>query len=321
MTTNDPAAHAAAWYARLHADDARSEDAAALDRWMRDDAANALAWRDVRDTDMALDLIRDDPAIAALRAEAVGNAAPARDWRRAAIAAALFVTVGVGTVAIVGRNGDAPTPAAPAPLRYAAADAIRRVALTDGSVVTLDAGSAIDVAAMGAQRRIVLRSGRAGFAVAKDPAHPFVVAAGTASVTALGTHFTVERRGADVAVALTEGRVRVDTPAGSRTMSPGQVLSTAGGRQRLDDRGAEGAAEWQDGRLTFAATPLRDVVAQLQRYDRRRIVIADPGLAAHPYSGSLKTQGGTDALVAALEAYRIARVTRRDADRIELAPR
>ena len=66
MTTDDPAARAAAWYARLHADDARSEDTEALDRWMRDDAANALAWRDVHDTDAALDQIRDDPAIAAL---------------------------------------------------------------------------------------------------------------------------------------------------------------------------------------------------------------------------------------------------------------
>ncbi|MBY0302688.1 MULTISPECIES: FecR family protein [Sphingomonas] len=321
MTTDDPAARAAAWYARLHADDARSEDTEALDRWMRDDAANALAWRDVHDTDAALDQIRDDPAIAALRADALGDAAPVRHWRRSAIAAALLITVGVGTFAIVERDEATTTAAAPTPRHYAAIDAIRRVTLTDGSVVTLDAGSAIDVAPMGTQRRIVLRSGRAGFAVAKDAAHPFVVTAGAASVTALGTHFTVERRGPDVTVALTEGRVRVDTPAGSRMMIPGQVLSTAGGRPTLDDRGAEGAAEWQSGRLTFAATPLRDVVAQLQRYDRRRIVIADPGLAAHLYSGSLKTQGGTDALVAALEAYRIARVTRRDADRIELAPR
>ncbi|KAK0340775.1 hypothetical protein LTR94_029103, partial [Friedmanniomyces endolithicus] len=169
-------------------------DTEALDRWMRDDAANALAWRDVHDTDAALDQIRDDTAIAALRADALGDAAPVRHWRRSAIAAALLITVGVGTFAIVERDEATTTAAAPTPRHYAATDAIGRITLTDGSVVTLDAGSAIDVAPMGTQRRIVLRSGRAGFAVAKDAAHPFVVTAGAASVTALGTHFTVERR-------------------------------------------------------------------------------------------------------------------------------
>jgi len=115
--------------------------------------------------------------------------------------------------------------------------------------------------------------------------------------------------------------VRVQTPAGARVLAPGQVLRARGAVIALAANGAAAATDWQRGRLTFSAVPLAAVAAQLARYDARRIVIRDPALAAHPFSGSLRTRDGAPALVAALEAYGVARVSARDADWIELAPR
>ncbi|MEH3047239.1 FecR family protein [Sphingomonas adhaesiva] len=322
----DAAAQAAEWYARLRADDADATDRAAADRWRRADAAHdeAAARLDALDADLSS--LADDPALAALRAEARGGAVrpPVQRWPFLATAAALLAVVGTGT--LLSRRDDlAPihTHATAGPARYATAvGEQRRIRLPDGSVMTLDAASAVAVPAQREERRVELLAGRAAFAVAKDRAHPFVVATGDNSVTAVGTHFTVER-GVDGAmtVALTEGVVRVATPRGTRTLAAGQVLATTPRSLAVADHRADDAAGWQDGRLTFAATPLADVATALQRYDTRRIVIRDAALAAHPFSGSLRTRGGTDALVAALEAYGTARATHPDARTIVLTPR
>ena len=310
---NDPAAAAAAWYARTRAEDAGVEDVAALDRWMRQDAANAVAWGRVEGVDAMLRGVADDPAIAALRAEALAPARRATPWRHYAAAAAMVAGVGVATMLAV-----RPIPASkvPSAIRYASGTGeVRPVGLADGSTMTLDATSTAEVAPFGAERRVSLTGGRALFAVAKDPAHPFTVTAADLAVTALGTRFSVERRDGSTEVALVEGSVRVTTPLGTRTLVPGQVLTLAGDRLRLATGAADG---WAEGRLDFSATPLSDVVATLARYEPTRIVIRDRPLAAHPFSGTLKTHGGAEALVAALNAYGVARVAKRDGDTIEL---
>lgn len=323
----DPAARAAGWYARLRADDADAVDRAAAERWRRADPAHDAAAARVDSLDTALTGVADDPAIAALRAQALGTASarPAvQRWPIFATAAALAAVIGTGTI-LSHRDQAEPAHAhttAGATHYATAVGEQRRIRLPDGSIMTLDAASAVSIPHRVNDRRVDLLAGRAAFAVQKDRAHPFVVATEGNTVTALGTHFTVER-GADGAmtVALTEGVVRVVTPAATRTMAAGQVLTTTARSVAVADGRAADDAGWQDGRLTFAATPLSQVVAALQRYDARRIVIRDARLAAHPFSGSLRTAGGTDALVAALEAYGTARATRPDATTIVLTPR
>jgi transmembrane sensor len=85
---------------------------------------------------------------------------------------------------------------------------VRTVALQDGSVVTLNTQSTIDVAYSRRDRRIQLISGEALFDVAKDASRPFLVSAGLAEVRAVGTSFTVSRVGAEpVEVMVREGVV------------------------------------------------------------------------------------------------------------------
>lgn len=326
----DAAAQAAAWYARLNAGDATAQDRAAHERWRQADAAHGTAVARIEALDAALGQVKDDPALAALRADARAPAARphAQYWPITAIAAALVAVIATGTLLPVPHDDGTSAPtvqtqAATGAVRYATAvGEQRRVRLPDGSIMMLDAASSVIVPPQHGERRVELHAGRAAFAVAKDRAHPFVVATSDSTVTALGTHFTVERGGtAAMTVALTEGAVRVATPLGARVLAPGQVLTMTTRAVAVARDGAQEAAGWQEGRLTFAATPLAQVAAALQRYDARHIVIRDAALAAHPFSGSLRTRGGTDALVAALEAYGTARVTRRDATTIVLTPR
>lgn len=326
-TPTDPVAAAARWYARAHADAPSDEDAARLDAWIRADAAHGAAWDKVERTHDDLGTLADDPAIAALRREALGDRPRGASgggrgrlapWRLAAAAA---LVAGIGTAGLVGLEALRPSHAAAATVRYATAvGEIRTVRLPDGTDMTLDAGSQARVAAPGATRRVFVDRGRAMFAVAKDKAHPFVVTVGDTGVTALGTHFSVERRGRDKVVALTEGSVRVATPAGARTLSPGEVLTAGAGRLAVTP-GAQEESGWVNGRLAFTAMPLAQVADTLNRYDARRLVIRDAALAARPYSGSLRTAGGSAALIAALTATGVARVVAEDERSVTLAAR
>ncbi|MEG1029854.1 MAG: FecR domain-containing protein, partial [Brevundimonas sp.] len=74
----------------------------------------------------------------------------------------------------------------------------RLVQLADGSSVRLDTASRVRVRFDGDRRFIELQEGQAFFTVAHDASRPFVVAAGDARVTALGTVFDVRRDGAGV---------------------------------------------------------------------------------------------------------------------------
>ena len=68
---------------------------------------------------------------------------------------------------------------------------------------------------------LVLERGRATFEVAPNPRRVFRAEAGSVSVEALGTAFSVERRGQLVGVSVQHGRVRVAWPTGSQELGAG----------------------------------------------------------------------------------------------------
>ncbi len=322
MTGVDPdtqaAEEAARWYARIRADDADDRARAAFRHWRMAGPANARAWSAVSRAEDGLAMVGDDPAIQAMIAAARADRAPAprRHWQPFAAAAAVALVVGLSATVALQASDDRERIQ-----HVAATDGLRHLRLPDGSTMTLDVGTAVTVRAPAGERRITVDRGRAMFAVAKDAAHPFVVSAGDGSVTALGTNFAVETAASGLTVALVEGSVRVVTPVLARTLVPGDVLTVKDGAARLRRDAADTATGWQRGVLTFDALPLAQVVAALNHHAGPRIILADPALAAHPFSGVLHTRGGAEALASALEAYGTARVAERSSDRIVLKAR
>ena len=69
------------------------------------------------------------------------------------------------------------------------------IALSDGTIVTLDTQSELEAIERSSRREVFLTRGRAYFRVAKDPSRPFIVHANERSVRALGTAFTVWNEG------------------------------------------------------------------------------------------------------------------------------
>ena len=166
----------------------------------------------------------------------------------------------------------------------------RRLALTDGSRVTLSGKSGVAVHFAQGSRRVVLDHGQVFFEVAQDTARPFTVVAGGAEIRVTGTKFDVRKVGDDVRVSVLEGRVELRrhgllpmlTPA-----EPERVL-TAGLRSELAPGAAHftreapvavAAGDWRSGRLFYHEAPIEDIVADLQRYSTVRVRIDDPAVA------------------------------------------
>ena len=159
-----------------------------------------------------------------------------------------------------------------------------RQVLPDGSELTLDAQSQADVRFYATHRHVQLGAGAAFFSVARDTARPFVVDAGAARITVLGTRFSVELTGDAVEVQVESGHVRVQAldshgrPGEPMLLEDGQasrVLGPSGGEAGLGriERLAvapAAAAPWRTGLLVFDATPLRDAVQRLNRYGGAR---------------------------------------------------
>jgi len=102
-------------------------------------------------------------------------------------------------------------PAAAGPdvlLASTAAHEVRKVILTDGTIIWLKGNSSLTYPSefSGAERNITL-TGEALFEVAKDPAHPFIVSSGDFKTTVLGTSFNLKTTPQKVEVLVLTGKV------------------------------------------------------------------------------------------------------------------
>lgn len=179
--------------------------------------------------------------------------------------------------------------------------------LPDGSEVRLGAQSSISLNFSKDTRFLVLEAGEAYFAVAKD-ARPFVVQAGSVAVRAVGTQFNVRRAAERTYVAVSEGTVEVteeatgQAPGGlvagaaDASARPRAIRVQAGEQVAADTRTTAMAVEpvtrtaigaWQKGRLQFSNEPLRLVVATVNRYSERQIVVTHQALRDLSVTGTV----------------------------------
>jgi transmembrane sensor len=169
--------------------------------------------------------------------------------------------------------------------------------LTDGSHIELNTDTKIEVAYSDAERRIDLDRGEAFFSVAKDKARPFIVDAGHYRVVAVGTAFSVYREGDAIEVLVTEGKVRIERDPALR-QGTGPLLVAAGHKADIDADApvVRSVAEteydhqlgWREGLLVFDDQPLREVAAEFNRYNRQKLVIADPKVGDITVGGTFR---------------------------------
>ncbi|WP_162925289.1 FecR family protein [Aurantiacibacter odishensis] len=198
--------------------------------------------------------------------------------------------------------------------------------LPDGSKLTLNTASHVRVNYTAENRNLQLLEGEALFEVAKDRSRPFIVTAGSQQVVALGTVFSVRRSGEEAEVLLLEGEVRVDLI--SQSIGANSAHMMAGERLRiLPDRSfaisrsnLAQATSWRSGRLVFDQTPLRDVLAEFNRYSGPQYVLKGEELGDLLVSGTFRIRSA-EHFSAALEAGFPVKVAKRgDANILEVSP-
>lgn len=180
--------------------------------------------------------------------------------------------------------------------------------LEDGSVITLNTLTGIQVEFGQDERSIQLITGEALFNVAKDPQRPFRVHTDHTIIRAIGTLFNVRQRGEDTTVTVVEGTidVRPPSPVSGELSSSGvengdlvvlkpvyvaaghQVTVFSGSNQVIEipAAGVERVVSWRERRLEFSSKPLSAVVDEFNLYNDARIVLRDSFLADRLVSGS-----------------------------------
>jgi len=152
-----------------------------------------------------------------------------------------------------------------------------------------------------------LRSGEGYFSVAPNKARPFVVKAGELNVRAVGTEFNVRRSDGRVVVTVTKGTVDVYPGAAEQSAvdtdgfthpGPGGVRVSEGNEVTwaLDKKSptvaaidSKHAATWRQGRLEYIQEPLSSVIADVNRYASREIVIANKEVGEMSFTGTVLT--------------------------------
>lgn len=278
---------AALWRSRQEQPEWSAADQAALDAWLEESTAHRVAW------------LRMEYGWRKVgRLSVLRGATPAEErrpllsrWRPAAMAAGLALVVGLGSLVATQQLGGRKV--------YATELGGHATApLADGSKIELNTDTRVRVALAEEQRTVWLDRGEAYFDVAKDPDRPFVVFAGGRKVTVLGTRFSVRRDGDRVLVAVAEGKVRVDPLRPTAPIPPAVV--TGGDVVIADDIATlvtpksaarvESELAWRRGLLMFDKSTLGDAVDEINRYNRKKLVVDDADAAAIRITGSFEAE-------------------------------
>lgn len=168
----------------------------------------------------------------------------------------------------------------------------RSFALSDGTIVHLNAESALSMRFGLFSRRVELSRGQASFIVAQDR-RPFAVHAAGLQIQDIGTTFDVSLHREQARIGVTEGRVHITSDAGEDRLL---ADLRAGQSARVDYRDhavsvsqedVDTMTAWWDRRIVFRDEPLREVAEQFNRLNAVRLRIDDASAGALRLTGNL----------------------------------
>jgi transmembrane sensor len=190
---------------------------------------------------------------------------------------------------------------------------LREIALPDGSVASLDAGSAIAVDYRPDVRRITLLSGQAFFEVAHNAERPFTVSADDVAVVFNGSAFVVNWTAHAISLAVQSGTVELAV-AGSGDkarlgIGQGWTYDRAAGTASRGDVQPANVALWRSRRLVVHDATFDEIMEEIGRHTSGAIVVRDEPLKQQMVSGVFDLSRPTEALEALAGSQR-ARLTR-----------
>ncbi len=209
--------------------------------------------------------------------------------------------------------------------------------LSDGTVVTLNAGSTLNVSSdYGINNRIVRLDGEGYFNIARDTSRPFVVQTSFLNVRALGTEFNVKAYSVDRTIETTlvsgsvqiepvkeinQGKITVLKPnqkvtfykedsvfisgsgekekeALTRTESVKKIRTAAPARLVTEDVNVDPVTSWKENRWIFEQQSLAQIAVDLERKFDVQIVFDSEKLKSYRFTGTILAEPIEQVLVA-----------------------
>lgn len=304
MTEGSVEDHAEEWLIFIYSGDAREDDLARFHRWLDEDPIHMATYRrverqwrnlvmDAAYSDVKHDLA-DDSTNVVVPLDFGDNRSrkSARQSLKARPRKNLFgLAAGMAAVFIAGILGFLIV-GLPESGRYVTTPGeIKTVTLADGSEIILGGDSVMKTTFLRNQRNVQLLSGGAYFKVSPDSDRPFRVKVSDVAVTVVGTSFDIRKNPDDVRVSVEEGHVRVspvhklpffDNPKGVVMLNSGDQVtaSKTAGVGKVTRFDPEVTLGWSQGYLVYKDEKLSDLIAEVNRYRRDKIRLADPALGA-----------------------------------------
>ena len=265
---------AAIWFYRLQHMDIDHPDRSRFEAWLMKSPAHQDAYREVEEISQKLN---STPEIDQLAIALKNQEKTKRSSRIKSTITALGMMLFVSTGLVSYRHWQAQ------PVLQVAATAdmgeINTQQLEDGSKVTINSKSDVEITYYRDKRLVKLNSGEVIFEVARDEGRPFIVDSGSAKVTVLGTRFAVNRLKHLVRVSVDHGSVRVesqesaDNATQSVTLTNNQVAEVINHHPRKVNRSAEDGFSFEQGVVTFDNADLAEITETIERYRSKPITL------------------------------------------------
>jgi transmembrane sensor len=292
---------AADWMARITDPEASASEFRDWQEWLNTSPAHAAAYQSIEHvwalTAHAQERRSDAPEFSAQPAAPTPAVAQGRSlWRRrrpamafASAAALVAAAIGVGTWISSEHH-------ATYVLETATAEQ-RSMQLPDGSHLVVGAETKVSVDLTPTRRLLTLDHGIAFFKVAPDKSRPFVVTSDGYTAQAVGTAFSVDAQSGHILVTVDEGVVEVSRVADHAASSKSSPMLVHAGHRIVADASefhcsmapssAGAIPSWITGRLEYLHEELSFVIADVNRYSQRKIVLNDPQIGHHLYTGTV----------------------------------
>lgn len=285
-----PLAQAALWHERMPASGAAMQ--AAFAAWHDASPQHAAAWAQVCAAHEQSAALAEEGPLLALRQQTLARtllARPPARRRPAIIAATALALIGTPLAAYSIHAWNAAHTQAPT-IESFHTDIGQQadVTLPDGSLVTLDTNSRLEVRFAAGERAMRLE-GQGWFRIRSSVA-PWRIEAGGQTFTAARGSYDLRTDPGQIRAYAESGRLTLGQDDTAPMLSPGRLLAQRGNDRVIRDLPDPGPfTGWREGQLQFQNVPLSEAVGEFNRYRRHPIRLSDPRAGALRISGAFRT--------------------------------
>jgi transmembrane sensor len=175
---------------------------------------------------------------------------------------------------------------------------LQEITLPDGSQLSLNAKTDLQVTLYRQKRNVTLDTGEARFKVSHNSRRPFHVATRLGNIEVVGTIFTVSDRGRAVTLSVEQGHVRFhqqhkeqnDSAATFDLTANEQLLIQNDGLASLGKVQAADASAWRKGWLVFNNSKLEDALPTINAFRHQPLTLAEENAAQLRLTGRFRAQ-------------------------------